>query len=356
MLITRGENKYWNDHMGFFQTVRDSIYNPSFYASARTEKVSASVRYFFLFMLAVSLVTGISFSLSMWHWLSSTDAVRTTRNAVLASYPDELVLDFKDGHLSTNVPEPYFIPTPTSLRGGPSESADKKMPANIIVIDTTHTITPSDFVKYDTGAILSGDSLWISDIKNNKVDVRAYASMKKDAFTVDKKQVTVWADMIIGYLKPFFTVLLLTMPLLILGVFSAGYLLYLILGAALIWIIARIRKVDLTYGESYQLGLHLLTGPILYGLLATFIPALNIPFLFTLILIVLAALNLVPQSPEIIPLPEPAPVAIPETPIILPESTTAPEPTLPDPVIVTNIATPSDQPAKAKEGSDGIRE
>ena len=191
--------------MKFFQTIRDSIYSPSFYAGARSEKTSATIKHFFLFMILVSVVTGTYLSLSLWHWAVSTDFVDTTRAAILASYPDELVLDFKDGHVTTNVPEPFFIPTPASLRNTPSAQADKKMPANLDVIDTTRAITPSDFTTYDTGAILGSDSLWINDVKNGKVDVRTYASWKKDQFSVDKKQVTGWIDMVIGYMKPFFT-------------------------------------------------------------------------------------------------------------------------------------------------------
>ena len=76
-----------------------------------------------------------------------------------------------------------------------------------------------------------------------------------------------------------------------------GRMLYLLLAALLIWIIAKVRKVNIGYKKSYQLGFHLLTASILYQIIFGLI--LNISqssLLFIGLVIILTVVNLRPAE------------------------------------------------------------
>jgi hypothetical protein len=280
--------------MKFFHTMWDSIYNPAFYQATKYAGASSAFKNFLLLVFVVSLATTASLGFSFWQWVSSTDDLRTFRETALSTYPDELVLEYRDGHVTSNVEEPYFIALPKKFQEGAAATSGERAPANLIVIDTTHTVSPDDFRRYDTAVILGSDAFWINDTRKGKIEIQTFDNWSKAPFTIDKKKVTGYADRLAVVLKPVIIAFFVILPFLLFGIFSVGYLLYLIFGACVIWIVAKLRKTDLTYGQSYRLGLSLLTLPILYGLLSTFVPALGVPFLFTLILAIVTYLNLAP--------------------------------------------------------------
>jgi len=65
----------------------------------------------------------------------------------------------------------------------------------------------------------------------------------------------------------------------------------------LIWIIAKVKQVNIGYPKSYQLGLHLITASILYQIIFGLI--LNISkssLLFIGLILILAVINLRPAE------------------------------------------------------------
>ena len=74
-------------------------------------------------------------------------------------------------------------------------------------------------------------------------------------------------------------------------------LVYLFIFALLVWALVRMRDADIGYKKSYQLGIHLMTLPlIITTLLWLFIPIMDVSYLFTVIAIVVAAANLKKES------------------------------------------------------------
>ena len=118
---------------------------------------------------------------------------------------------------------------------------------------------------------------------------------------MNKETVTKFVDIGLKVGKVGITVLLIFLPFILFAFFWVGYLVYLLFGALVIWFMAKLRKVDLTYGQSYKLGLYLLTLPILYGILTTGpLSMFHIPFGFTLILAALAYANFGPGKAVVV--------------------------------------------------------
>ena len=72
-----------------------------------------------------------------------------------------------------------------------------------------------------------------------------------------------------------------------------GYLLYMIIGAIVIYILLKLMKIPATYGKSYQIGLHALTLPVLLQFLFVLLnlPIMRIPLLPTVILVTVVYVN-----------------------------------------------------------------
>lgn len=276
--------------MQFLRIIRSSIYDPVFCTSVRTENLGSALKQYTLFILSVAVLLSIPLYIFLGSEVSKIKRTGDIRGKTLALYPDELVLTFRDGQLSSNVEEPYSIPTLPEFSGEV---------ANLVVISTREPIALADFERYDTIAILGNDAVWTLDAEKNQIQIQKFDQFSKEDMVINEQKVTEFVDMAMKVGKTVITILFIFLPLIVFVFLWLSYLSYLFLGALVIWVVAKIRKVNLTYGQSYKIGLYLLTLPILYDVLTTGpLSMFHIPFLFTVILAVVAYTNLVPKIKE----------------------------------------------------------
>ncbi len=275
--------------MEFLRTIRKSIYDRAFYAEAKTVPFGSALKQYSLFVLCIAFITSLTIYASFLAWSSEIRESGNLRADILSLYPDELTLTFQSGQVSSNVDEPYSIPMPKQF--GTTKTK------NILVINTRGPITASDFDRYSTSAILGNDALWIYDAEKNKIEIQKLDRFSKESIVVNKEKVTVWTDCALSVGQKVVMVLLVFLPLLLFVFLWMGYLLYLLFGAVIIWIVGKMRKVDLTYSQSYKLGLSLITLPIIYSTLAVGpLSIFRVPFGFTLILAIVAYINFAPEK------------------------------------------------------------
>lgn len=279
--------------MKFLQTVRDSVYNPAFYRLVLSGAGPSAMRYFSSVVALVAIVVTVMSAVSFFPWLSSTGGIEKLRTTVLSAYPDELALQYRDGHVTSNVEEPYVISMPAASG---ASSSDDRTPQNLLVIDTTHAVVPQDLDRYRTATILAGDAIWTKDSKG--IQVHTFEDWKRDPFTLDKAAVTGFVDKIAEVMMPMIIIGFALLPLVLCVTFFIGYLAYMLFGALVIMIVGKVRKIDISYSVSYRLGLFLITLPVAYGLLRSAFPILNVPFLFTIILAIAAYVNFEPEKAE----------------------------------------------------------
>jgi hypothetical protein len=103
-------------------------------------------------------------------------------------------------------------------------------------------------------------------------------------------------------------------PLMVLGILAflvayfAVQLVYLFLAALFVWAILRLKGIKARYGEAYRVGLHAMTLSILVNAFAfAFHIPLGIPFFFTILLLIVVAVNC--KKEKVIPLSSPAPLS-----------------------------------------------
>jgi hypothetical protein len=273
----------------FFQTVKNSIYNPQFYKDIEQEKMVVSVKYFAklaFFVACVVAIFPIVGGIGLLTWKS--DMLADARMQVVETFPQELVFQINHGQISTNVNEPYAIALPDAIRKELASDDDLYSVSNLIVINTQKPIEVGDFQEYETAVILGGDEIGIFDVRKGKLQIQ---SLKKFdmTYTLDRTSfeslvATAWRiGKIIG------VVALVLLPFLIFAGLLIGYAVYLLFGALFIWLAAKVTQKSLTYKQSYKLGLHLVTLPLIASFVLSFL--LHMPFMFTLVLFATAFAN-----------------------------------------------------------------
>ncbi len=294
--------------MIFLENVKNSIYGPEFYKKLQSKPLSFSFKYFYALasVLAVILTAQLSFQLIP----NIARVLAGIGPGIVNNYPSELVITIKNGQASSNVAEPYFIKTPASIAGGNSKnepavtinglqpsSSSSSVPENLIVIDTKNQFSEADFDKYNTFAVLTKTSL-ASRKDNGKIEIQSLSKIPD--WTVNQASIASF----VGKIQPFIKFIA---PILVLA-FFIGFmisfsfeLLYLLFAALLIWVVAKIKKFPIGYKKSYQAGLHIMTLPLLVGVVSTI---LNIhitdaiPFFTTITVIIFAIINFEPRKTE----------------------------------------------------------
>ncbi len=312
--------------MQFLKTVQESVWGKVFYEKVRGEGAGQAVKYFFLLMVSVAIITSLVLAVTVTVAWKSAPKLAEIQQMVADLYPHELVLTWKNGEVSSNVDEPYAILFPKDWLSHQDQKDDFPMAENLLVIDTSKSVDANDFERYDTMLILGKDSVGSRDARQGKVQIQNFSRYNFDDFQLDKEKVLSLVGMLFNFLKWVFLALLFVLPLLIFVGLSVKYLVYLIFGALIIWLVAKLRKVDLTYGTAYKLGLYLLTLPILVNVLSSVVHFLNAPFVFTLILAVITYINLespsasplagavkIPDAPQTVAMPTPQAEATPST-------------------------------------------
>lgn len=265
--------------MEFFKNLASSFYKPAFYSATLQKPVSYSFKNFFLFALILALIlTGVYSFIYFPKIKTFLDNVVTQG---IDAYPDGLKIEIKNGSASANAPQPYFVKLPGFFAGNPNQLE------NLFVIDTNNEFSTEKFNEYKTLVVLNKSSIAAFD---NKDQIKIIPLKDVKDFILDKQTVNSFYEKVKPWFKSVYPIFLFGSFLLVFLMISM-HLVYLFFGALLVWIIAKIKGIKMGYWKSYQAGIHLIMPVILITTIIGFF-GFRFPFLFTLLLIIMAILNL----------------------------------------------------------------
>lgn len=266
--------------MQIFSNIKNSIYSPEYYKEVLQKPMSYSVKYFFKFILILAFVLAVVYSFIFIPRLKAF--VDNFGIEAVNVFPGDLKVEIKNGQAFSDSIQPYFIKVPQGFES----KEDQPKFDNFIVIDTNNNFDLEKFNSYNTFAILNKDS--ITYFQNKKITVQPLKDVPN--FVADKQSLA----NLINQVTPFARFIYPIIPVgLFLGNFVAFifYLLYMIFGALIIWLVLKIKNIKTTYKKSYQLGLHLLTPAIIINTVLGFLGVV-FPFLFTIIIIIFTIINI----------------------------------------------------------------
>ncbi|MFA6050445.1 MAG: DUF1189 family protein [Candidatus Paceibacterota bacterium] len=276
--------------MNIFKTIVATFYNPSFYEEAKHHSVKKVIGYYAKFSLLLALLAFIFAFAVISPVVKGTVAM--VKNDLLGSYPQDLVLTVSKGTLSTNAPvEPVVIPLPAKWRERGPKS--KPAPMNLAVINTkTENQVSFDEFKNMSTAIFFGKDYMINLEGNDAVSMRTLNDIPD--VVVDRPLL----EKIFGYasllwiVAPFFVAI---------GVFVVTFmnLVYCLLFALLVMLVAYAIKHKLGYKESWKVAVYASTWPAIVLLVVSPLGS-GINFLFTLLTLLVAIINLPAKSSSVV--------------------------------------------------------
>ncbi len=258
--------------MNFPNEIKSSVYNPAFYAEKRTAAGGKAFSYFMKISTIKVLIWTIFLSFYVVPLVSGIFSQKGMET-IVGSFPSDLQITIKGGQLSTNVVEPYYIPLPTDLSTSANSKTSSHQPKNLAVIDTKATSPLDSFAQYDTSILVTKDYL-ISQKSTGQVTVQKLSSLPDTV--INQAKISDW----ITKLHPF---LLIFIPLMIIGIIIGafiftviGNLIFLLIYSLVVWLVQKIRKTGMTYGQSYKLGFYAITLPLaldlVFGLCSFYLP------------------------------------------------------------------------------------
>jgi len=282
----------------FLQRIKDNFYNQAYYEEILAKPLSASFVYYAKMALWLTIVYTALISLFFL-----PEFVRLSRQVIsdfAQNYPAQLIISFKDGIASTNLPEPITIPFSPTEKTLFSRLSDKIAIINFVTIDTRSNLSESDFTNYrslfvvgkDSSAGLGGeDSLQITKHPTNAISIT-----KSDIDLASDK-----AQKIILTLAPLGVLLIYFFGVL----FFVFTLLPILINASLAWLLLYVARRDLSFRQSLAVSLHASSLALCVNLLLfVFFPSfsINFPFLITLSLLVIY-LNLIQKKKVVVTQP-----------------------------------------------------
>ena len=267
----------------FIEHIQKSIYGPEYYRALLTRPASFSWKYYWSFTMLLSVIMTIVISLPLVPRLDR--ALPLVTQKVLAYYPSDLVITIADGRASVNKPEPYTLPLPALFR----EEGNTVGLTELLVVDTTHDVTPQQFTSYHAIFWLAKGSLVAGD------EVRGLSILEFPPgmnIVVDQRGV----KSVLAQIESLAPLIAPGVVLLLFFAFLTSFaflLLYLLVTALFILLIGRLLKYDWSYGTSYRIGLHAVTLPILFSSAISLVPigTVSLSLLSALLTLVVVYMN-----------------------------------------------------------------
>lgn len=289
--------------INFISNIKNSIWGPPFYQNLNNQKTSFTIYY--ASKLSI-LLTFIFLAFSTFGWFrvfdisdfSSQNISNLGRNYLQKNFPDTLVLNVRDGKLTSNSKEPIFFPIPNLQNL--SEEDTKDVLENFAVIDTNKDFNLSILKDYSTYALLAHDNAGVYDESKQKLQMLSYSDFQKNFPTssgeINKKQALLIYETLASYIKrilPYIFVFGILFG--ILGMFMwicLGILIFALFTGLLAFLLTRFTKYRKSLGEWYLIAIHADTLPvILLYTLGLLINIFYITFSYTLLVLILVYLN-----------------------------------------------------------------
>lgn len=305
-------------------SIKNIFYRPEFY---RKQEFTTSQALGFYSLSVLFLVIGFSLIVIPALWgvnrYFGTDAWKYQQGIVENLYPEGLVLTLGNGKLLTNQTDPVVIPFPDQWKNSsrctkPYQDCTTRndtynWPTNLLVIDRGAEVSRTAIEAHDTIILASETEIGFSNTHRGETRIfgLSQANFGK-TISITRDQFVNWISRGTSIVQTATLFLMAVLPLFMFIGLWIGHLFYSLIGALVVLLAAHFRHHHLSYGRAYLSTLHLLPASFV---LAVILSALSyrIPLLFTIVLFVMALINLEKRSPaETVPLP--TPVEPPVTP------------------------------------------
>lgn len=281
----------------FYNAFWKSSIRPSFYKELIKTKFSFSLKYILFLFFLIALIKGVIFDIGAVYFIPQIpqflDRVKTES---LSIYPKNLVINFNNGVLKTNVKEPYTIDLPPLLGDIKSDNF-----IYLVTIDTKGAV--ENYPQYKSIFLITSNSIVVPDNQSGVSTSGSFKVVPISEFVKDDQNVTINQKAyqnFLGTILPYLNYLrALAIVLVVLAILvwpfigailgASGDMFLLVFGAFLIWIFAKIMRRKLSYGKIYQLSMYAITAPVVLAFVLSFLK-INLGIIYSLVYLVFMGL------------------------------------------------------------------
>lgn len=276
---------------GVLQILWSAVYSRSFYVDVRDRPFKPAA---FLF-LSLGLI-GIGIWTAMLYPSSIPLAFSGIPKAVVSAYPEDLIIQVANGELSINKPVPYYVPdTLFSTLSSSTEQAK-----NLVVFDTKDQLSGS--LQENSTLALVKKTYMISGGNQER-----YMSFSKIVATTTITRTDVAA--FVGKLEPYVPVaiigggLLLTILMTLLGgvAWAIGHMLYVLIPAAIVFLVGLITSARPSYKQAYMTTLYASIPVAVVVYLLGQLHISPLAYLYTLAVVAIVLVNMFQSASETVP-------------------------------------------------------
>jgi hypothetical protein len=295
----------------FGQAIGRSCYDMDFYREKRTEPWSQGLLYFLRLMTVVSIVTALFLGPVIYGGMSEFGRYIGER------VPDGASVTLSQGQLSAALDMPLELSEPDDEGGA-------------LIIDTTYEGLdfPRDRLGED-GLLVGRDAMFL---RQNGFEERTYNLKEFPDFSVNKNQVLGW---IRAYTWPLTFGLSVGLALIFFLGVSFGNVLFVLFGALVAMLMARVWRVRLEYREWLSVSFYAVTLPIALGMVFDSLGWTQVPVFPVVFFMIIAAVVADERARSATSVPPPTPPSLddlndpPVEPPSQPEPPAEPPPTEP---------------------------
>lgn len=238
----------------FFQNVSKSLFDLEFYKEIIKTPLSFSFKYLYFLLFLTAVINTLFFLPNLFLLKSGLPSfVKTVETTAKNLYPSELIINIKNGTLTTNVKEPLAIKLPTEFDPNKETGIE-----NLIVIDTK--ANPADIKKYKTAILATKNAITYPEDKSYKIylleDIKQNVKIDKNTYENILNKIISYANYLPHLFTPIIVAIIIFVPPVIALFSFLGRLLALVFFTLLPFFLAKIMKKDLRYGETYRIAIH----------------------------------------------------------------------------------------------------
>jgi hypothetical protein len=241
--------------MSFFEQVKFSIYSPEYYRDIARRSFGNSIKYFFILVLLLTCVRSLFDITTIF--VDFNINLQNDFEAIKKYYPADLVIQIKNGKITSNVTEPYYF----SFEKLGKRSANSNL-MYFVIIDTHTPYSPDAFYQYKTFTWLTSDS--IVYLSKNGIKI-INLSLIKD-FKLDQNVLNSQSSKL-GPLSFLLSVSIFFVGMITIYISQLKFLISILGVSFLVWILGKVLSIwNNTFTEIYKQSIHAITLSMIVGI------------------------------------------------------------------------------------------
>ncbi len=230
----------------FIKTIGFTFYSGDFYKKIKDESVGNAIVFLLKAVLFLSICVGIiGIIISI---IFSPSIKKGISSFVNTNFPSDLVVTVKDGKMKTNTNQPFFVKDSSSPKSAYSKE-------NAFVILPDEIVDTFLLSKYSTMAAMAKDGFVIEKNQGQEIRIIKYDTM---SFVASRETVLKILNKIIPFFIVFFAIGIIPLMMFIFIFVITMHLIWLFFAALLIWGFLRLKKLNISYKQSYKIGMYII--------------------------------------------------------------------------------------------------